>query len=99
MVRWRVGLSGGWTRWFAWHPVRVGGEWLWLEWVERQFVGGGFGDCAVFYRTTPEWPYYGACCDQMRGEVWIDGKHRPEWCPVHTPRDGDAAQQTEPRHD
>lgn len=27
-----------WKRWFAWRPVQVGmmGEWVWLEWLERQ---------------------------------------------------------------
>jgi hypothetical protein len=24
-----------WHRWFAWHPVRIGEELLWLESVER----------------------------------------------------------------
>lgn len=30
-----------WYPWFAWHPVRVEGQWVWLEWVERwkRFMG------------------------------------------------------------
>lgn len=33
--RWR----SGYRRWFAWHPVPIqpyDGEWVWLEWVERE---------------------------------------------------------------
>ena len=28
-----------WERWFAWHPVEVDGRRVWLEFVERHFVG------------------------------------------------------------
>ena len=48
-MRWQANNGGGWSRWFAWHPVRIGDEWVWWEWVERQFLGG-VGDYAVFYR-------------------------------------------------
>jgi hypothetical protein len=27
-----------WERWFAWHPVQVYGEWVWLEFVRRRFM-------------------------------------------------------------
>ena len=27
-----------WHRWFAWHPVLAGDEWVWLEFVERIFL-------------------------------------------------------------
>ena len=36
-----------WHKWFAWHPVRIGNERVWLETVERQgehfedSLGGG----------------------------------------------------------
>jgi hypothetical protein len=46
--RWRkVGLE--WVipkhRWFAWHPVRVKDEWVWLEYVWRAgYDGDGYGD-------------------------------------------------------
>lgn len=30
--------DGAWHRWFAWYPVTVGTEWVWLEWVERRCV-------------------------------------------------------------
>jgi hypothetical protein len=25
-----------WHRWFAWHPVKVGTFWIWLETIERR---------------------------------------------------------------
>ena len=25
-----------WAEWFAWHPVKVDGRWVWLETVERR---------------------------------------------------------------
>lgn len=28
----------------------------------------------------PAWP----CCSQLVGEAWVDGKHQPEFCPVHS---------------
>ena len=24
-----------WVKWFAWYPVKVEEEWVWLEWVDR----------------------------------------------------------------
>jgi hypothetical protein len=24
-----------WQRWFAWHPVKINDQWVWLEFVER----------------------------------------------------------------
>lgn len=31
-----------WTPWFAWMPVYIDGQMVWLEWVERTCVGTGF---------------------------------------------------------
>lgn len=28
----------GWRPWFAWRPVVIGSEWVWLELVERREV-------------------------------------------------------------
>ena len=40
-----------WHRWFAWHPVRVDNEWVWLEYVERLGVDGdGYGDSWKYRR-------------------------------------------------
>lgn len=25
-----------WRKWFAWHPIRIGATWVWLERVERR---------------------------------------------------------------
>lgn len=35
------------SKWFAWHPVRVGVKLVWLQWVTRTGVFTGFAlDCA-----------------------------------------------------
>ena len=32
-------INGGfWHRWFAWHPVKIGHEWVWLTTVIRKRV-------------------------------------------------------------
>jgi hypothetical protein len=49
-MRWQVAQRPAWTSWFAWHPVRVGSEWVWWETVERQAMGGGAGDYVWYYR-------------------------------------------------
>ena len=48
-MRWRYFEKtrlDGWERWFAWKPVPIGGYpirdrtiMVWLEWVERKFIG------------------------------------------------------------
>lgn len=37
-MRWRVNQddSGVWHRWFAWHPVNIDGDRVWLETVMRR---------------------------------------------------------------
>lgn len=39
----RLGVKSlaDWHYWFAWHPVKIGDQWVWLEWVEarRLFMG------------------------------------------------------------
>lgn len=37
---------GTWRKWFAWHPVVVDGERVWLEWIYRRtrIYNGGMGD-------------------------------------------------------
>lgn len=39
-MRWRDDASElfAWHVWFAWHPVRVGDERVWLEYVARRAV-------------------------------------------------------------
>jgi len=44
MMRWRyrpwIRPKVGDTRvWFAWHPVVVGKQWVWLEYVNRTLLG------------------------------------------------------------
>jgi hypothetical protein len=40
----------GWHKWFAWHPVNVGGTMVWLETIYRKQKGTGYG-------ATPIWEY------------------------------------------
>lgn len=36
-MRWRKrARPRGWHRWYAWHPVLAGDQWIWLETVERK---------------------------------------------------------------
>ena len=42
-----------WSRYFAWHPVTVGEETVWTEWVERKsedWCCGGCGGTSHYYR-------------------------------------------------
>ena len=77
-MRWPAKDPFRWKKSFAWLPVNIGGQTIWLEWIYRRFWGTHYQ-----VRLIPEWPY---CCDQMRGEMWIDGKIHSEWCPVHSPQ-------------
>lgn len=36
LVEWLFPIPREWTPWFAWRPVRCGGEVVWLERVERR---------------------------------------------------------------
>lgn len=71
-MRWKAKDPFRWRRGFAWLPIKIGEQWLWLEryWHRDQ--------CE--YRQVSLVPY---CCDQLRGGMWIDGQHKPAWCPVH----------------
>lgn len=77
-VRWKAKDPHRWRNRFAFLPVRVADQWIWWEWFKIR-------PCGEFYEVwiPTEWPH---CCDQMRGEMWIDGELEPEWCPVHSPR-------------
>ena len=35
-AKYRLINGGYWHRWFAWHPVKVGHTWVWLETVMRR---------------------------------------------------------------
>jgi hypothetical protein len=36
-MRWKAFKQPGpWSLWFAWRPVRVDNEVIWLEWVQRR---------------------------------------------------------------
>ena len=37
-AKYRLINGGFWHRWFAWHPVKIGHEWFWLETVLRRRV-------------------------------------------------------------
>lgn len=35
-----------WHTWYAWHPIRINGMWVWLETVHRKgTLKCGWGDC------------------------------------------------------
>lgn len=50
-LRWPVSQPRApqWHRWFAWHPVTIGSERVWLTTIERRctIYGGGAGDWIV----------------------------------------------------
>lgn len=33
-----ISITGRWKRWFAWHPVKVNGAWVWWISVERRMI-------------------------------------------------------------
>ena len=45
-MRWKTNISitdwlfpDDWQKWFAWYPVKIKNEYVWLEWVERRYDG------------------------------------------------------------
>lgn len=45
-----------WYRWFAWHPVKIDHDWVWLEWVQRRCeLVAAIGYCGLVttYRFIP----------------------------------------------
>ena len=52
-AKYRLINGGYWHHWFAWHPVKVGHKWVWLEAVMRRrvwwFCMAGCG-CDSFYK-------------------------------------------------
>jgi hypothetical protein len=60
-MRWPVGKSADlkyrewlnkkrqWNKWFAWYPVSVLEERVWLEWVERKGWTSGVGESGTVY--------------------------------------------------
>jgi hypothetical protein len=38
-VKWPAKQDDGWRKRFAFLPVKIGDEILWLEWFERRFAG------------------------------------------------------------
>jgi hypothetical protein len=51
-MRFKIKFEDQWHRWFAWYPVRIGDERVWLEFVERRITEGGLFDDSFWYR----WP-------------------------------------------
>lgn len=33
-MRWRSRDNSIWRPWFAWSPIKIAGDWVWLEWLE-----------------------------------------------------------------
>jgi hypothetical protein len=43
-----------WRKWFAWYPVDVGDEVVWLEWLERKTtLYGACGEFVAFHEYRP----------------------------------------------
>lgn len=39
-MRWKIPeprVVNPWKAWFAWHPVEIGNQKVWLEWVDRKY--------------------------------------------------------------
>lgn len=56
MVRWLAKQpppAGQWQPWFAWHPVKIGATWVWLEWVERQHEFRGYYTLVDYRHLSP----------------------------------------------
>lgn len=49
-MRWPVKHRPIWQKWFAWHPVRIGEEWVWWEIIERRLIDIGIGGHCYDYR-------------------------------------------------
>jgi hypothetical protein len=54
-MRWAQTKPYEWRPWLAWYPVSAGGQWVWLEWVERKaFYPHEVGECRDYvYRLAP----------------------------------------------
>lgn len=37
-MRWKSKYKPEWSAWFAWHPIKIGDIWVWLEIVERRVL-------------------------------------------------------------
>jgi len=48
-MRWQAHNPENWHRWFAWYPVTISGQKVWLEVVERQ-CGESIGGDYTHYR-------------------------------------------------
>jgi hypothetical protein len=74
-VRWSTGPDfRDWHRRFAWRPVRIDKEWVWLEWVERRLVPDG-PDWAAVWRSALGLPSVTAYRNRKRNRA--DGGYRP----------------------
>jgi len=41
-MRWKAKPVGQWRHSFCVLPVKLDGEWIWLEWIERRFMGDSY---------------------------------------------------------
>ena len=52
-MRWKAKPKSEWIPWFAWHPVQINHEWIWLERIERRIESYYGGELVGFsYRNT-----------------------------------------------
>jgi len=66
-MRWKVRKTKEWNPWFAWHPVRIGNTWIWLEWVERRVVSLSHAELLRGIRFSPA------------GNPWFQGETGDYW--------------------
>ena len=78
-MRWNAKDPFRWRKSFAWLPVKIGDERLWWDWY-------WWRDQCLYRQVAfaTGWPN---CCDEMRGDMWLDGELKPAWCPVHGTHD------------
>lgn len=47
-MRWKKRHRGDWNVWFAWHPIEIAGEYIWLERVERMLIVGQWENYYIY---------------------------------------------------
>ncbi len=61
----------GFNAWWAWHPVRIGDEWVWWEWVERRTAYDANLRDGLPIPTSGRYQYRdGAPWDDGHGDSW-----------------------------
>ena len=75
-----------WHKWFAWHPIRVGEEIVWLEWVERFYADVSGGLESGYY----EWVYRNLEQSENKPAASEHSVQNPTWPREWTPSEREA---------